>query len=194
MTLLAAIDAGDVDAVRAQVDADPSVAAARSDDGVSAVRYARYRNQREIVAVLLAARPELDVFDAATVGDVDRLAEILDADPAALNRYAPDGFFPLALAAHFGQPEAVRVLLDRGANVHQAATNDMQVQALHAAVAGRNYDATKALLEAGADPNAVQHGGWTPLMAAEEHEDTASAALLLQFGATPTSGNRPTTS
>lgn len=194
MELFAAIEAKDVDAVRSLIAADPSLAAARNDADLTAIRFARYRNQGEIVDVLLAAEPELDVFDAATVGDVGRLGALLDADPDAVNAYAPDGFFPLALAAHFGQPGAVGMLLDRGADVGQAATNAMEVQALHAAVAGRSYDSTKLLLEAGADPNAVQHGGWTPLMAAEEHGDTATVDLLRQFGATPTSGRRATTS
>lgn len=194
MDLFAAIQAGDVDAVRAILDADPSLAAARNQAGLSAVLAAQYHHQHEVLAVLLAAGPLLDAFDAAAVGDVDRLAAILDADAALVNAYAPDGFFPLALAAHFRQPAAVRLLLDRGADLGQAAANPMAVQALHAAVAGRNYDAVKMLLEAGADPNAVQHGGWTALMAAEEHGDAATAELLLQFGATPTSGNRATTS
>jgi ankyrin repeat protein len=111
-----------------------------------------------------------------------------------VNSYAADGFFPLALAAHFGQPAAVQLLLDRGADVSQAAANPMKVQALHAAVAGRNHAAVKMLLEAGADPNVEQHGGWTARMAAEEQGDAATIDLLRQFGATPTSGYRPTTS
>lgn len=194
MDLFAAIAVGDVDTVRARVGADPSVAGARDDDQLSAVLAAQYRHQHDIVALLLAARPPLDVFDAAAVGDVEWLAAILDADPARVNAYAPDGFFPLALAAHFKQPAAVRLLIDRGADVGQTATNAMQVQALHAAVAGRNYEATRMLLEAGADPDAVQHGGWTALMAAEEHGDSPTIELLLQFGATPASGNRASTS
>lgn len=190
MDIFGAIEARDVEAVRALVGADPSVAAARNDAQLSAVLAATYRHQREIVAVLLAAHPVLDVFDAAAVGDTARLAGILETDPAAVNAYSPDGFFPLALAAHFRQPAAVQLLLDRGADVHQVATNPMHVQALHAAVAGRNYESAKALLEAGADPDAVQHGGFTPLMAAEQNHDAETVELLRQFGA---SGARATT-
>ena len=49
-------------------------------------------------------------------------------------------------------------------------------------------------LEAGADSNATQHGGWAPLMAAEEHGDQAVIDLLVAHGAQPTSENRSTTS
>ena len=194
MDIFAAIQAGDVDAVQALVEADPSVAAARNDAGLSAILAATYRHQYEIVGVLLAAEPQLDVFDAAAVGDTTRLAYLLDADPAAVNAFSPDGFFPLALSAHFRQPAAVRVLLDRGADVHQTATNAMAVQALHAAVAGRDHESTKLLLEAGADPNATQHGGYTPLMAAEQNNEKVTVELLRHFGAAPASGQRASTS
>jgi ankyrin repeat protein len=188
MELFAAIEAKNVGQVRALLAGDPSRANARNDAGLSPVLAAQYSHQPEMVREILDARPELDLFDAAAVGDLDRLAELLDADPSAVNAYAADGFFPLALAAYFDRPAAVRLLLDRGADVGQAATNAMQVQALHAAVAGRSYESVKALLEAGADANAVQHGGYTPLMAAEQYNDTATVELLRQFGATPSSG------
>jgi ankyrin repeat protein len=39
------------------------------------------------------------------------------------------------------------------------------------------------LLEAGADPNARQHGGFTPLMGAEQNGDLDLAELLIRHGA-----------
>lgn len=80
----------------------------------------------------------------------------------------------------------MELLLDRGADVSAVARNDMRVQALHAAVAGRNREAVRMLLAAGADPNAEQHGGWTPLMAAQQHGDDDIAAELIAAGARPT--------
>lgn len=194
MDVFAAIEAGDADAVRVAVQQDPGNASARNQARLSAVLAAQYRHRPDIVDVLLSARPELDVFDAAAVGDVGRLTEILDAQPDAVNAYSPDGFFPLGYAAYFGHPEAVRLLLTREADVGTVARNPMQVQALHSAVAGRNAEAVRLLLEAGADPNAEQHGGWTPLMAAEEHGDQPVIELLIAHGADPASGKRSTTS
>lgn len=183
--LFEAIGTGDTERARAIVADDPAAAAARNGDGLSAVLAALYRHRPDIVGILLAAQPELDLFDAAAAGDVDRLAELLDADPSAVNDYAGDGFFPLALAAYFGHPGAVRLLLERGADVNQVATNPMQIQALHAAVAGRNADAVDALLAAGADPDAVQRDGYTPLMAARQHGDERMIAALIAAGANP---------
>jgi adenosylhomocysteine nucleosidase len=188
-----AIEAGDAEQVRALVGADPARAAARNADGLSAVLAAQYRHRPDLVAVLLEAKPDLDVFDAAAVGDVDRLRALLDADRALVHAYAPDGFFPLALAAYFAQPDAVAFLLDRGADPGTAARNPSKVQALHAAVAGRSAESVKLLLDAGADPNAQQESGFTPLMAAEQHDDREIIDLLLQAGAAP-SENRSTTS
>ena len=66
----------------------------------------------------------------------------------------------------------------------------MEVQPLHAATAARNAEVVTLLLEAGADPDARQHGGWTPLAAARHAGQDAIADILLAHGADPT-GRRP---
>jgi cytohesin len=43
----------------------------------------------------------------------------------------------------------------------------------------------KLLLEAGADPNAAQDGGFTPLHSAANNDDRESAEALLAAGADP---------
>ena len=60
----------------------------------------------------------------------------------------------------------------------------MGVAPLHSAAAARNREAVRLLLEAGADANAIQQGGYTALDAAEHHEDAEMAALLREHGAT----------
>ena len=183
-TIFESIKAGDIDAVRAAVKDDPSLAAARDDDGRSAVRAALYIHNQKLADVLLEAKPELDVFDAASVGDVDRLGELLDGDADLIGAYSEDGYTPLHFAAFFDQGKAVRVLLDRGADVGAVARNDMQVQPLHSAVAADSREVAAALLIAGADPNAKQQGGFTPLMAAEQNEKEGDMVrLLMDHGA-----------
>jgi ankyrin repeat protein len=62
----------------------------------------------------------------------------------------------------------------------------LKVAALHAAVAGRNTDAIKAVLAAGGDPNAPQQAGFRPIHEAGVNANRALAELLLAHGADPT--------
>jgi len=191
-TIFESIKAGDIEAVRAAVKDDPSVAAARDDDGRSAVRAALYVHKQEIADVLLEAKPELDVFDASAAGDVDRLTELLDSDPDLIGAFSEDGYTPLHFAAFFDRGKALRLLLDRGADVGAVARNDMAVQPLHSAVAANSREIVAALLTAGADPNAKQQGGLTPLMAAEEKEEEGDMVRLLMDHGAEESATAPT--
>ena len=191
-TIFESIKAGDIDAVRAAVKDDPSVAAARDDDGRSAVRAALYVHNQDIADVLLEAKPELDVFDAASAGDVDRLTELLEGDADLAGAYSEDGYTPLHFAAFFDRGKAVRVLLDHGADVGAVSKNDMKVQPLHSAVAANSRDVAAALLTAGADPNAKQEGGFTPLMGAEEKEKEGDMVRLLMDHGAEESATAPT--
>ena len=94
--LFAAIDAGDVDRVRATLDADPSLAMARDHEGVSALLRARYRRDRALVEAVKARVASLDAFEAATFGDLDRIAVLLAADPDLTGRRSGDGFTAVA--------------------------------------------------------------------------------------------------
>jgi len=191
-TIFESIYAGDVDAVRSAVAEDPSLAAARDENGRSAVRAAIYSQKQDVADVLLEAKPELDVFDAAAAGDVDRLTELLDADADLIGAYSEDGYTPLHFAAFFDRGKALRLLLDRGADVGAVAKNDMQVQPLHSAVAANSREIVAALLTAGADPNAKQQGGFTPLMAAEQNEEEGDMVRLLMDHGAEESATAPT--
>ena len=183
MELFEAIKAGDAERVRALVEQEPGLAAARDEAGLSAVLTARYHRQDEALEALLAAGPELDVLDAAATGRLDVLRAHVEADPDALGARTPEGFTPLHLAAFFGGGAAVRLLLAAGMDADADQENEARVRPLHSAVAARDHDAARALLEAGADPNCVQQGGFTPLLAAAHHDDAELAALLLRHGA-----------
>lgn len=154
-------------------------------DPKSDILNALYRGQRDEATRLAGAAPSLTVWEAAALGRDEALERLLGHDASQVNACAPDGHFPLGLAAFFGHPSTVRLLLDRGANVHSAARNPMKVQPLHAAVAGRNIEAVAAILDRGADPNARQQVGYTPLMGAASANREDIAKLLLARGADP---------
>ena len=154
---------------------------------MSELLQAVYRGDQARVDELLAAGPELDVFEAAAVGRVDRLRTLLDEDATLANAWAEDGFQPLGLASFFGYADAARLLVDRGAQVNSASRNDLKVMPLHSAVAEKDpeirYEIAKLLLEHGADPNARQQDDFTPLMAADQQGDQRLRALLVEHGA-----------
>ena len=154
---------------------------------MSELLQAVYRGDEKRVGELLAEDPELDVFEAAAVGRTDRLRELLDAEPELANAWAGDGFQPLGLASFFGQVQAARLLVERGAEVNSASRNDMRVMPLHSAAATGDPEArlelAKLLLEHGADPNARQQDEFTPLMAADHHGDERLRELLVAHGA-----------
>jgi uncharacterized protein len=181
--IIKTVASGDLKLLGDTLAADPGVAASRDPEGISVLMHALYRRRSDMVDVILATQPDLDVFELAALGRTPDLAARLADDHDAASRWSADGFTPLHLAAFFGHAEAVRILLDAHADPGAVARNDSQVQALHSAVASGDRLIVKLLLEAGADPNAVQHGGWTPLHGACLHGDAALVQLLLAAGA-----------
>jgi uncharacterized protein len=184
-----AIKAGNVDEVRQLVQQDASLKQARDASGASAVLAAAYNMKPDVVNALLELGAPVDIFEASVLGKVDRIQEILKASPARVSEHAPDGFTPVALAAFFGQPAAVKALIAAGADVNAAAKNPLKVAALHAAVAGGKLEIVKAVLEAGADPNAQQQSGFRPIHEAGTKANRALAELLLAHGADPSLPN-----
>ncbi len=180
-----AIAKGDAPAVEALLTQQPKLAAARNDQGVSAVLTALYNQQRGIADRILRAAAGLDIFDAAATGQVERLRTLLDDDATLANAEASDGARPLHLACFFGQTDAAKLVLDFGADTNIAVAAFGGVYPLHSAAASRSVDIVRILLEAGADPNTKQQGGWTALHAAAKHGDTAMAQLLLNHSADP---------
>ncbi len=101
-----------------------------------------------------------------------------------MTRFSTDGWTTLHLAAFFGHPGAVRLLLEHGSEVDARALNTMRNTPLHAAVAGpMDAGGVRLLLDHGADPDARQEGGFTPLHSAAQRGDAGTVRLLLERGA-----------
>ena len=187
--LFEAIEAGDTGRVDAMLDADPPLASSRDSSGVSALMRALYRFDKALTGTVKRRVDTLDIFEAAAFGDLDRLTELLEAEPSLANDYSGDGFTALHFAAFFGRHEAAALLIDRGAEVDPFGRGWMTGTPMHSAVSRTHADVVRILLDAGANPNARQSAGWTPLHAAAMNGDLTSVELLLAAGADPAATN-----
>jgi len=182
------IQTGATSEIASAVEADPALVEVRDPQGVSALLWSVYAGQpmvRDYLLAQLAARGILlDLFEAAAVGDVLRIEDILTADPGASHAFTADGWTAIHLGAAFGIPDAVDMLLQHGAQVDAISRNAQRNQPLHAAVAlSRNAETVRLLLAHGADPNATQVGGFTPLFSAATANRRDLAAMLIESGA-----------
>jgi ankyrin repeat protein len=138
--------------------------------------YARTPDQHACVDMLVEARARGKYRDLPALsihrGRLDLLARDLEADPGLLHRRWPEmdyggtggrrldlrGATLLHVAAEFGEVEAARLLLDRGADANARAGVDAsgvggQTPIFHAATQYGDYglDAARLLIERGAD-------------------------------------------
>jgi ankyrin repeat protein len=157
--------------------ADPNPSAETSALDYVIGTYARSPERLSACVDLLLAAGGVTRYNTLAVlemlrGRNDRLADLLDADQSLLNRQFPEldcgstgsrrlllqGGTLLHVAAEFGNPEAARLLLDRGANVNaRAAVNEAgmggQTPIFHAVTQFEDtgLPVTQLLLERGAD-------------------------------------------
>jgi ankyrin repeat protein len=148
----------------------------------SAIRAALYRGDRA-EAERLASGTETDVFEAACLGDAERLRVLLAENGDRAHEWSDDGFTALHFAAFLGGHEAVAVLIDAGSDVGAVARNEMLVQPLHSAAANGDVESCRLLLAAGADPKARQQKDFTPMDEAELTKNEELIQLLKRYGA-----------
>lgn len=116
--------------------------------------------------------------DAAAVPALLAQGADVNAERSAGGDFA--GFTPLDVAAHRGDEEACRLLLDGGADLR------MEDHLPLALAAGEGHEAAcRLLLQRGAEVNAVAGPGFSALMMAVEMGKTPIVRLLLTAGADP---------
>jgi len=179
-TLVDAAKAGDLGKVRAMLADNFLLASQRLPSGESPLMSALYRGHHDVVAALIEAGAEIDIFAAAATGRIQDLKRELTAN--AVKAHAYDGWTPLHLAAFFGHHDAALALLDDGAPVDAISANTLKNTPLHAATAGKHADVALLLLDRGADPFAVDSGGYTPLEIARQNQLASVVAAISPDG------------
>ena len=151
---------GDIEQLRELLDQGGDVNEAQGD-GMTALHWAAYQSDAEMVGMLLEFGPDLDA------------------------RTRLGNYTPLHLAARSGRAEVVELLLAGGAEPG-VPTTTRGAQALHFAAETGNVAAIRMLVDAGVDPD-VREGAWqqTPLIFAASYGRTAAVELLLERGADP---------
>lgn len=177
-----AVKANDADEVSVLLASQADLLDAR-EHGTSAILLAAYHGADAVVQVLLAAGVSLNLFEAATVGKLEAVLDVLEQHPGLVLEFSHDGFTALGLAAFFGHLDLVEVLLARGADVNAVARNPMKVMPLHAAVAHQHTVIADMLLQHGADVNARQQEGFTALLEAVQNRQLDMVELLVRHGA-----------
>src|ERR1700686_1710329 len=147
--LLESIRSGDKDGLEALLRKEPELLRFAAPNGSSVVLLAAYYGHAELAEVFVRHGVKLDVFEASATGNLERVRELVKENAGLVNAFAADGFFTLGLAAFFGHRAIVEFLLKNGAEVNTAARNAQKVTSLHGAVARRDVEIGRILLEAG---------------------------------------------
>ena len=175
-TLMTAARSGRADVIRVLLANGADVNATESLRGQTALMWAAIHGNADAITALakggasLTARsftPVKPKGSAMPNGNQPPARNGAQATPkkadARDERYG--AFTALILAARRGQVEAVRALLDAGANVNETAVvhpNEPPTPAMTIAIANGHYETAAYLLERGADPHLAENG-WTAL-------------------------------
>src|SRR3989449_1264997 len=183
--LLTAAQKNDPAKAQAILDRNPALPRRHTPNG-TLVLTATFYGAGDVVKLLLARTPEdaLNLYEAATVGNARRLKTILGQSRVRVNEATKEeGFDPLGLAAFFGHAEAVKVLLDHGADVNQKPPSRFANTAVDAAVSGDHADVVRILLAAGANPNVRSEANYTTLHKAAVDGNLDVVPMPLDHGA-----------
>lgn len=183
LPLIDAVKQGDIKAVRALLP--KSNVNAAEVDGSTALHWAAYENQPEVVDLLIRAggnakatnRYGVTPLSLASIKGNAAILERLIAAGADPNASLPGGETPLMTAARTGKADAIKVLLAHGASVNARETTRGQTALMWASAEG-NADAVKALIEGGADFR-LQAAGLSNKAAAGDAEATRFYANMV---------------
>ena len=179
-----AAELGDLERVKAYLSQDPKQIDLVDAKGRTVLDRGTRSGKQEVVEFLLAKGATEDIYAAAIVGHVDKVAAFLKQDKKLVNARDSGGRVPLHWAALYGQTKVMELLLAQKADVNLLDGDGFTP--LHWAATFNKRDAVELLLANKADMNIkVERYGWTPLRLTVIHGHMAAAEALLNGGADP---------
>jgi ankyrin repeat protein len=179
-----AAELGNLQKVKACLLRDPKEINSVDAKGRTVLARASLSGKKELVEFVLEKGATEDIFAAAIVGHVDKVAAFLKEDKKRVSAKGSDGKTALHWAALYGQKKVAELLLAEKADVNLLDGDGFTP--LHWAVMFNKSDVAEVLLTNKADTTIkVAKFGWTPLRLAVIHGHKATAEVLLKGGADP---------
>jgi len=175
----------DVAKVQSMLEADPSLATSKSVTSamfllINKEKFMQPR-KNQILQLVLARHPKLDLWQTAALGTSEELAAMLK--PELVNALNEFGWAPIHLAAFAGNTANVRLLLDRGADIRLRAKTKFRNTPFLVAMLTGHIETIRLLLDRGADVMDRQHEGTAALHEAAFVGDLELVKLLVERGA-----------
>lgn len=164
---------------------NPALAQIKTKEGFTPVFVALYRGNKQLASTIARSKGSLDVFEAACLGELEKLKQLVEKNPSLVKAYSPDGFTALALAAYLGQKDTVEYLISKGADVNAKANNTTGFTPLTGTVSENHTEIAKILAENGANVNHRYEGGYAPLIHAAASGNIELVKVLLDSKADP---------
>ena len=135
-----------------------------------------------MIRLLLEHGATLDLTVASALGDIERVRQILDAEPARIRETRPSGRRPLSAAIEAGHDAIARLLLERAVDPNWGEPTAPKGRSLQVAAGAGKRELVELLLAYGADPNSSVDSSGNAVSAAATPE---IRALLVARGGMP---------